>query len=586
MPNNMQQQGAVLVIFSGTRIEPQILANDYAVVVARSAWRQVVEMKGKKFVDLETLVDPGSMQEAAQLLEELPKERFANGTLISKAVQYQGYELWWARYNSLFYNFCIPFTQYHRLLGFLKDFKKVYLHEPKHTPLFFCYCEAYGCKLIVRNTTRFFFSRLSLGVILQIFFTGLSVPFLILQSRPALVFTSDKFAPGQDYDFRMKFIYEELRHRRIPFVEFVRSLESSASILKRAFTRRRPVIYSDAVIFLGNVIAFVTGGYYWAKKKFGRNRLVSNVEPEVYFKSLLAIQYLPGVSGDMWAIWLMAWLVWLAGIKVGILTATTERNFHAVLGCKLNKVPTLGILHGVASRYATPYDYMTGFNGSKMLSVDLYGVWSEWWRQHFVAESDAYKPGQLAVSGLMRPITVVPPRGLSDGSATFPRVLFVAEQTAAPQEVMPYLQELLKHEDFTVTIKFRPHHDGFEEWLRINAPSVLQDSRVRIVKGGMQEAIAQADVIVGCHSTGVLEAVLQLKVPIFLYTRKWGDYYGMLKAPDRRSFFARNPEELLQQIRQAQVVSSDQVKALREQYFGNPQQNGSVWLVDQAAKFL
>src|SRR3989344_7852123 len=86
-------------------------------------------------------------------------------------------------------------------------------------------------------------------------------------SRPGLmIWVGDKFDHLHDDDFRMKFIYEELRKRKIPFVEFIRSLEKWPVVLRDAWKRKRPVFYSAAVVFL---IHFFVDPLYKNKKLIG-----------------------------------------------------------------------------------------------------------------------------------------------------------------------------------------------------------------------------------------------------------------------------------------------------------------------------
>ncbi|OFZ42824.1 MAG: hypothetical protein A3D92_00870 [Bacteroidetes bacterium RIFCSPHIGHO2_02_FULL_44_7] len=223
-----------------------------------------------------------------------------------------------------------------------------------------------------------------------------------------------------------------------------------------------------------------------------------------------------------------------------------------------------------------------------MFSVDTYGVWSEWWKEHYIKESDAYRPEQLYVSGPMRPITLAandqPPT--TNGNKGPVKVLFVAEQAAAPLEVMSYLHKLIEEPDIKLAIKFRPVGDRFESWLLEHESNVFKSKNIQIIKGNIQDAIKDADVVVGCHSTAVLEALLQLKVPIFLYTRKWGDYFGMAQSSERQSFLADNPEKLIELAKKTHTIPSELLVELREQYFGDPHKNGSAWIVERAERLI
>ena len=102
----------------------------------------------------------------------------------------------------------------------------------------------------------------------------------------------------------------------------------------------------------------------------------------------------------------------------------------------------------------------------------------------------------------------------------------------------------------------------------------------------MQDATRDVDVVVGCHSTAVLESLFQLKVPIFLRTQKWGDYYDMAESDETRILLVENPEELVNRIKNVKTISQELLIKLREQYLGDPHKNGSVWVIDQLEKLL
>lgn len=541
-----------------------------------------VVLSGKK---LKEFIESGSIYEASAFAEELSHLKFPDGSCVAKSFIYKGYELWWIRYNSLFTYFGLPYTQYKRLLSYLKDFPRVYFYKSPYKSLFATYLSAYGCEMIELNKRSP--SIMPLGILLQVFLTLLSLPALMLQRRRLLIFTGDKFEKSKDYDFRMKFIYQELRQRKIPFVEFIRSLESWKAVLKHFFVRKRPVIYSEAVAFVGRSASVISGGRYRAKREFGPHTFTSETDPRVRFKLLVATQSLLSVYDDIWAIRIMKWILQVIGVRATFVAAALERNFHVVLGCKLNDIPTIGILHGAPSKYYNAYDFLPGFNGAKMLSVDKYGLWSKWWKKYYLKNSKAYRPEQLYISGLMRPLEKSKRSDLNTGSKGLTlnsrpiKVLFISEQLAAPLEVMLYLKELLKNHTFDLTIKFRPYRDGFEEWLLQNEPDLLEMKNMRILRGSIQDAVKECDVIIGSHSTAVLEALLQFKIPLFFNTQKWSDCFSLKEYGNGHPFFADNPTELSEKIKNARTISNDNLRELQERFFGDPYKNGSKWVVDQ-----
>src|SRR3989344_3947177 len=239
MTSNM---GRALVVFGKEFPSLGIREQKFDMLIADGIFRPRAEALGCSFIELDSLVNPGSVYEASNLLDELSQLKFANGTRITKSLLYKGYELWWIHYDSLFYYFCLPYTQYKDLLERLRGFRQVHFYRAPYKALFFHYLKAHGGDMrALRESGIPSPSFLSFCVFLHILITLLSLPILAVRKHRAMIFIGDKFEKNQDYDFRMKFIYEELRKRKTPFVEFVRSLESWSAVLRHAFVRRRPV---------------------------------------------------------------------------------------------------------------------------------------------------------------------------------------------------------------------------------------------------------------------------------------------------------------------------------------------------------
>ena len=534
--------------------------------------------------EVQELTDSGSVQEACQLVDNLSRIIMPDGRHLPKVIAYRGYELWWMNYDNLFESFCLPYTQYRRLLQYLKDFNKVHLYRAPHSALFRYFLKAYGRQCLILNESKKIFP--SLGILVQVI---LSLPFLLWLRiiRPKLmVYTSDQFDPAHppyDYDFRMRFIYEELRKRKIPFIEFIRSAESLPIVLQHAIARKRPVVYSAAMIIFLHYLA----RFFRNKEvdKLTKSYLSLKKEPEERFWFLIATCYLQNLTGIIWSVRAMKLTLRWIGVRSAIIITGASRTFHEILACKALGIKTVGIQHGITPRYYVVYEFMPGFDNKNTLSVDIYGLWSEWWKEYFIRHSRAYRPEQLFVSGHMRPLEEeVAQDDIYEFKNGPIKVLFVADQLAELSEIMPFFLAILGAEDFSVYIKFRVYRDIIENLLRENHPQLLE--KVKILRGTMHEAIARTDIAVGCHSTGVLEALLQLKPFVFYRTPKWGDYLEIKFFDRQNHFFAENPGELLDKIRKSREISKEVLMELREKYFGDPHKNGSKWVIDQAVKFI
>lgn len=580
---------SVVVIFKkslneGDRKRLQSVVIDTQIIMFSEVQNEIEEL-GLKWLSLENFIEPGSIYDASAFAEELSSLTSPEGKRVSKSFLYEGYELWWMNYIKLYLYICLPYTQYKKLLEYLKDFENVYFYQPPYKNLFSCYLEAYGSHVTFINEPGLKSSNfLSLGIFLQIGITLISLPLLLLQRRKIMIFTSDLFEKNKDYDFRMKFIYEELRQRDVQFVEFVRSLESWKIIIKNCFIRKRPIIYTEAVNFIGRFISIVVGDHFRFKKVLQTNFLDSKMGSEERFKFAVATQSLSTVYDDVWSIRIMKRILSIIGVESAFITATLDRNFHAVIGCKLNKIPTVGILHGVASKDYNVYDFIPAYDGEKSLSIDKYGVWSNWWKDYYIKYSNAYRKDQLYISGPMRPL-IKENKPVSLGQDEYSdkvRVLFVSEQLAVPVEVLPYLKALMETSDISLYIVFRPYTDGFEAWLKQYHPEILEKiGESHIFRNGIKEALPKCDVVVGSHSTAVLESLLEFKPFVFFSSQKWGDYFDLKGYHQRFVFYAEDIEKFIKCVNMSKEIPLNVLKDLQERFFGDPYQNGSKWVVDQ-----
>lgn len=484
----------------------------------------------------------GKVQTAYDFVSKMPFMKI-NGKRVSGLETYKGYELWWIHLDSIYENFVLP-----------------YFWE--------------GKKINVKEEKKRIFPPIPFGLFLQFVLSILFLPIILLKRPQAMIWAGDKVSSKYRCNWRQVFIYEEMEKQNISYVEFLRNTESWRNVLRNVWQRKRPVIYSAAII------EFVK----WLGGLFGKKEYKTNN----YWEEV-AVAYLDNIRGTIWAIEAMRFLLKLIGVKAAYISTGCSRTFHELLSCKLAGIPTVGMVHGLTFKHFNVFDFLPGFSGEKIMSVDKYGVYSKWWKDYYLKNSDAFLEEQLFVSGPMRPLveTRFQPR-LNVVETEFQpqkhRVLFISEQLADPAEVMPYLLKLMESEDIKLCLKFRPYRDGFEEWLKKNNPGLLE--RADIFRGGMQEAIAKTDVVAGSHSTAVLEALMQQKTAVSFWTDKWGDYFEMGNADTRDFFFAENPEELVSRIRNSFNAPKEKLKHLQERFFGNPYQNGSKWAVGQIKNYL
>ena len=86
--------------------------SQFDTLIAPIALESEAKKRRLAFESLESLVDAGSIQEAAAFLSELAQISYPNGVRVSESVTYQGYELWWLQYDELYYRQCLLYTKY------------------------------------------------------------------------------------------------------------------------------------------------------------------------------------------------------------------------------------------------------------------------------------------------------------------------------------------------------------------------------------------------------------------------------------------------------------------------------------------
>lgn len=558
-------------------------------VIGPESLADEVQARQCRFINIEALTEFDSVQEAAVLAEQVSRIELPDGRRISKLVTYKGYELWWIHYENLFHGFCLSYTQYRRLLIRLAQYPRVFLFNPPHSDLFRCFLEAHGCECVILAHQR------PLGLLLKVLpegrpgllRVGISIASLILlkfRSPKVIVWTGDLLDTPHDYDFRLARIYEELRSRNIPFVEFIRSRQSFRGTLAHALRRRRPVIYSSTIIAQAYAVA-----NWLARSETLRQEVFSQLKdasPEERFWTRVSYHAIANTTGTQWAIRVIAALLRYLNVTVAFIPGVSARTLHELLACKLTGVATVGIEHGAAMKSYLVSEYMPGYDGPYPMGTDIYGVWSAWWREYYRRYSKTFDPDQIRVSGYLRPI---PSRLLAESSSHVDpgklNVLFVIEPLLDPREASPYLHALLAEDSFCVHLKARPMIENLlVQWLRQNDPDVL--GKVTVLQGSMHEAIAQCNVVVGSHSTGVLDGLLQLKPVVFFKTVKWKDYYGLKALQGEHHLSAENPAELVQYVRESVTIPQTTLKQLRNQFFGDPRCDGGRWVVDQIEHYL
>jgi hypothetical protein len=251
----------------------------------------------------------------------------------------------------------------------------------------------------------------------------------------------------------------------------------------------------------------------------------------------------------------------------------SERQAGLIHAARRAGLPVIGFMHGAGMESYMAHEFMSAYTGSRPLGPDYFGVWSGWWKAYFETRSRLY--GSVEISGNLRksarpsaPAAAGPPR----------KILWISEPLAEVEDIEPYLRVVAARYD--LGIKKRPSTaDSFYNRL-VKAYPEMRD--VPFLDGNIFEAIAQFDLVIGSHSTAVIDAAVVGKPFILVDTRKWGDYFELRDDPDGRLFFAETPEDLPSVI--ARWESADVRGALgriRERFYGDAGSDGCAWMVEK-----
>lgn len=582
----MSKNSALIIFQNELLARSEQWWGQFDVIIAPSILEAEAQKYGRAFENIDDLVDSASVQDQYALVNELSRLTTPDGRRIAKSVTHKGYELWWIHYNALKLKMCQPYIRYRRLLDRAKGFSSVTLYRPPNPTVFRYFLESHNIDYSIAGVRDR--KAAPLGILFQSALSALFLPWLVIRRPKILVWTVDELEPGKDYDFRMRFIYEAILAKGLSFVEFIRSIGSCKTITRHAVRRRRAAIYSAALIDIVYRITRLCSRSYG--RKFSRTCSLSD-DPEHRFQCLMATHYIRNANGTIWAIRTMRCIFKIIGVRAAIFRVTDSRSLHEIIACRLSGIPTIGIQHGIIPRRLMS-DIMSGFDGEKPLTTDIFGVWSEWWRQYYAEYSKAYRPEQFFVSGHIRPLRRdrdIAPKKLSahtEGGGGI-RTLFVAEQLTKPEEVSPYLSALLETKEINLYVKFRAYHDGFEEQIRKQNPGLYRRviDEATILRGDMHDAIAQCEIVVGTMSTGVLESLLQLKPLVYYWTDTWGDYLDM-RSMNLETLFAETPHKLIERIIAAKDIPQKELQTLQRRFFGDPTNNGSRWVVEKASEHL
>jgi hypothetical protein len=235
------------------------------------------------------------------------------------------------------------------------------------------------------------------------------------------------------------------------------------------------------------------------------------------------------------------------------------------------------------------HEFMPEYAGPP-IGTDFFGVWSDWWKEYFLKNAKIYPKGGIEVSGSLKKMAFknsfeqssslsTQSYQLDIGQTKIINVYIVSENHLPVSELLPYLNQLVKMESTRIAFKIRPFGTDIF-WNALTKHGIYDKTKFTCTNAPTPDCFLNADVVIGTHSTAILEALWLNKPILVLNTKKWGDYFDLQNSRVGKKVWVNDPSELIEKIRNLeQNQTSDALKELWINYFS--QQSGSDWIIEK-----
>jgi len=537
--------------------------NNHCIVISKLESFNRSKYVGKIFY-IEDYISVASIADARRLTDEIFKH---NEDFISK-YDYEGLKITWSWYSEIF-QFCIKYLEILKLIKAIDllnteniDLVGIHPQYKKVLELYF-----FDKKINVSHFVSgrvLFIKEISLNL-LMLLYSLVSISFLSLSNKKRVgSYTGDFVYRKTRSDYRLNHLYKKYHKHKINYIEFIRETTTKNFFLN-IFKRKRFAIYFTSIIYFINLF---------------HKKSVYKKKPSNFFESIVFKYHNPNEvfikSTD-----LLAKLFKAINISEIVLISFNSRNAHLGVAAKSINVKTIGIMHGLQQKEYAVYEFMESYNESMKIGCDVYGVWSPHYLNYFKKYTKIINPENIFYSGLLRPVEKFEKiNSFQRTSLNKIKVLIISEPLISASEIVPFLKQLLKHDDIEVAIKLRPMvKDAYYEEMKAIFPQSLN---LKVFDGKIEDIAHNYDVFLGSNSTAVIEASLYGKISVLLDTKKFSDYFEMDSLIPGHLLLVKSPENLYDNII-GRVNNENSLKTIikiRDRFFGD-NLDGAQWIIDQ-----
>ena len=445
---------------------------------------------------------------------------------------FKGMPLAWSIYSVIYYQYALKYK----------------LGEPGHELL----------RSLKRERLRDFYKIFTSDILKNIISCITIIILLFDKRKRSALWSGDFYSNVNNGDFRLGDLYSSMDKEGLSYVEFIRDSEFGLQkTLFNFFRRRRLVIYYSP--FLRLLRAFSRQSYI----SIDLNCLEENYQ----IRDILhAASYQMTNSRQ---IRLFTFLFRLLGIRSLIAWEFMERQAALIYAANLEKIDAIGFMHGAGMNSYMPHEFMSSMKTAPdRFGLTVMGVWSSWWKSYFESNSNFYREYEI-ICPLKEKIDFRSQLDKYVNREKKAGLLWVCEPLVSPSELIEFID--IASEIFEIKFKIRQgaRNNFYEELIDLRPE--LRDKE--ILDGDMFEAISNCELVVGSHSTAVLDASL-LNTKFFLVnTKKWGNYFEL-----GDNYFSITPDDFRSKL---QSLPEQNLGSMKERWFGVGNMSGVDFVVSR-----
>lgn len=486
----------------------------------------------------------------------------------------------WAFYDRFFLDVALPYTKYETVLEKCRSAKSI---KGQNLPpdlllllKFFCrhhkiplsyevsislsQCLSQGLKKLAGKTWNLFLILYSLG--------SLAYLSLLRPKKLIAVWTGDYLGKSGNMDPRLGDLEKKLTDANISAIPFIRSTGVSLKLsIKNFFKRRGPMVYYEQLEKI-----FMVGLAEWHEPN-GRS----------FFETTFNGLYSRNAIQLNRCLKLWQFVFRRLQFQVFVSWFLSSRTASLIWGARKANVPSIGFMHGVSVMTYMGHEFMPEYNGLP-IGPDYFGTWSKWWKSYFIENSRIYPVSGIEESGPLKPMTYLP--NIENKKFHSKQKIFVISEAHLPvAEIVPYLERMASDPTKEIIFKVRPFGvDVF--WEKLTQHPIYK--KYRFQKSNLPTPICfeGADIVIGTHSTAVLETLALNKPILLLNTPKWGDYFDINSFfQNSCPFWVNSPDQINQKIQETlEAKNFVDWQGLYEKFFGRT--SGTDWIIAKIQMLL